>query len=147
MMFIHDVKVDTKDDHILRNISQEPSTSSKYDYVLDALTIMLGSWKFEYNSLMTNHDGSWCKIWYQRQSNAPKLQSGTINLLQAWLCSWLVSIHVRELKIGIQLKNNILCWFMMSNLIPKMTQSSKTPDRNHQCPPGMPVLLMYFYLC
>ena len=47
MMVIHDVTFDTKDDPILQNSSQEPSTFSKYDCVLDALNIMLGSWKFE----------------------------------------------------------------------------------------------------
>ena len=44
MMVINDVKFDTKYDQILQNSSQEPSTSSKYDCVLDALIIMLGSW-------------------------------------------------------------------------------------------------------
>ena len=47
MMAICDVKFDTKYDKILQNSSEEPSTSYKYDCVLDALIIMLGSWKFE----------------------------------------------------------------------------------------------------
>ena len=42
MMVICDVKFDTKYDQILQNSSQEPSMSSKYDCVLDALIIMLG---------------------------------------------------------------------------------------------------------
>ena len=37
MMFIDDVKFDTKYDQILQNSSQELSTSSKYDCVLVAL--------------------------------------------------------------------------------------------------------------
>ena len=37
------VKFDTKDDPFFQNSSKEPSMSSKYDYVLDALLIMLGS--------------------------------------------------------------------------------------------------------
>ena len=47
MLVICDVKFDTKYDHILQNSSQEPSTSSKRYCVLDALIIMLGSWKSE----------------------------------------------------------------------------------------------------
>ena len=101
---IHDAKFDTKDDSIIQNSSQELSMSSMYDCVLTALIIMLVSWKFEYNSGMTKHVDSWCQIWYQRQSNPSKLLSGTINILQVWLCSWWTSIHARKLKIGIQLK-------------------------------------------
>ena len=41
MRVICDVKFDTKDDPVLKNSSQEPSMSSKYDCVLDA-QIMLG---------------------------------------------------------------------------------------------------------
>ena len=47
-MVICDVQFDTKDYPILQKSSQEPSTTSKYDCVIDAL-IMLGSRKFEYN--------------------------------------------------------------------------------------------------
>ena len=47
-MLIHDVKLDTKDDPTLQNSSLGPSTSSKYDWVLDALVIMLESWKVAY---------------------------------------------------------------------------------------------------
>ena len=39
----HDVKFDIRDDPILQKSSQEPSPSSKYDYVLNALLIILGS--------------------------------------------------------------------------------------------------------
>ena len=42
-MLIQDIKFDTKDDPILQNSSQELPMSSKYDYVLDALIIILGS--------------------------------------------------------------------------------------------------------
>ena len=53
MVVIYDVKFDTKDGQILQNSCQEPSISYKYDCVLDALLIMLGSWKLAYNSKMT----------------------------------------------------------------------------------------------
>ena len=43
MVVILDINFDAKDDQILQNSSQKPSTSSKYDSVLDALFIMLGS--------------------------------------------------------------------------------------------------------
>ena len=33
-IFIHDVKLDAKDDQVLQNISLEPWTSSKYDCIL-----------------------------------------------------------------------------------------------------------------
>ena len=59
-MLIHDVKFDIRDNPILQNSSQEPSMSSKYDCVLDALLIMLGSWKSAYNSIMT-YDG-YCDV-------------------------------------------------------------------------------------
>ena len=52
---IHDVKFDTKDSSILQISSQEPSMSSKYGCVHDALIIMLGNWKFEYKWRMTNY--------------------------------------------------------------------------------------------
>ena len=58
-MGICDVKFDTKYDQIIQNSSQEPLMSSKYDCVLDAFIIMLGSWKFKYNSewkIMLIHD-------------------------------------------------------------------------------------------
>ena len=42
MIEICDVKFDIKYDQILQNSSQEPSMSSKYDYVLDELLFMLG---------------------------------------------------------------------------------------------------------
>ena len=43
----------SKVDQIILNSSQETSTSSKYDHILEALLIMLGSWKSAYNSRMT----------------------------------------------------------------------------------------------
>ena len=133
------LKFDTKDDPILQNSSQEPSTSSKYGYALDTLIIMLESWKFEYNPGMINFVDSWCQIWYQGQSNPPKLQWGTINIFQVWLHSWCTFNHARELKMGIQL-NKVIWWlFVMSNLIPNMAKSSKTKVRIHKCPPSMTV--------
>ena len=47
--------------------------------------------------------------------------------------SWHTSIHARELKFGTQVKNHISWWSMMST----MTQSSKYPVRNPQCPPSI----------
>ena len=49
MMVIHDVKYDNKYNQFLQNYSQEPSIFFKYDYVLNSLLIMLGSWKLAYN--------------------------------------------------------------------------------------------------
>ena len=147
MMVIHDVKFDTNYYQILQNSSQDPSTSSKYDFVFDALIIMLESWKFEYNSGMTNYVNSWCQIYYQRWSNIPKFESGTINILQVWLWSWCNYNHSSELKIWIQLRNDKICLFMMSNLILQTIQSFKNPVRNHQCPASMTVFLMHLYSC
>ena len=62
--------------------------------------------------------------------------------LQVWLCSWWTSIHARELEIGVQLKNDILLWSMVSNFTPEKTQSSRSPVRNYQHPPSIAVLLM-----
>ena len=42
--------------------SQEPSRSSKYDFVLDAFLIMLGSWKSVYNSIMTYYGSFYNKF-------------------------------------------------------------------------------------
>ena len=55
-MLIHDVKFDIIDNLILQSSSQEPSSSSEYDSVFDALLIMLGSWKPTNNSILT-YDG------------------------------------------------------------------------------------------
>ena len=66
MILIHDVNFDTKYDQILHIYCQEPSTSSKYDCVHHAFIVILTSWKFEYNSGVTNYVDSWCQIWYQR---------------------------------------------------------------------------------
>ena len=144
MMVICDVKFDSKYEKILQNSSQEPSMSSKYDCVLYTLLIMLGSWKSANNSIMTYDGYSWCQIWHQIWPNPPKIQSGTIIILQVWLCSWCTYNYARELKTLIQLRNDKLCWFIMSNLISEMIQSSKTPFSNLQHPPSMNVFLMYF---
>ena len=143
-MLIHDVKIGTKDDTILQNSSQETLTSSKYDCNLDALIITIGSWKFDYNWGMANYVDSLFQFWYQRWSNPPKLQSETINILQAWLCFWCTFNHARELKIGKKINNDIGWLFTMSHLIPNITKSSKTPVRNHQCPLSITVFLMQF---
>ena len=42
-----------KVDQIILNSSQKLSASSKYNHILDALLIRLGSWKLAYNSRMT----------------------------------------------------------------------------------------------
>ena len=57
-MSIHDVKFDIIDDPILQNSSQEPSMSSKYNSIPDALLIMLVSEKSAYNSFLTYNDYS-----------------------------------------------------------------------------------------
>ena len=107
-MWIYDVKFDTKDDPVLKNSSQEQSTSSKYDCVLDSLLIILGSWKLAYHSMMTYCGYLGCQIWYQRWLSPPKLQSETINVVRVWLCSWWTNNHAKELKIWINLKWQIL---------------------------------------
>ena len=142
MMVICHIKFDSKFDQILQNSSQKPSMPFKYDCVLDASKSMLGSWKFEYNSGMKNYVDLWCQIGYQKWSSPTKLQSGTIYVLQVCLCSWCTYNHARELKIWIQLRNDKLCWFMMSNFVPEIIQSSKFPVRNHQCPSSLTVFLM-----
>ena len=131
-------------DQIILKSSQQPSTSSKYDHILHALLIKLGSWKSAYNSRMTYNVVLWCKLWYKRRPNAPKLQSRTIYILNIWHCSCFAHNHARELKNLIQLRIDNLCWFIMSHLISEMIQSSKTPARNHQHPPSMTVFLKYF---
>lgn len=124
----------SKVDKLILNTSQESSTSSKHDHITDALLIMLRSRKSAYSSRFTYIVYFLCKIWYQRWSNPPKLESGTINILQVWLCSWCTYNHVREQKIPIQIRNEKLCWFMTTNLISEMIQSLKTPVMNHQRP-------------
>ena len=47
--------------------------------------------------------------------------------------SWFTPNHARELKFGTQVNYHISWWSVMS----RMTPSSKTPVRNHQCPPSM----------
>ena len=143
MMVIRDVKFDTNADQILQNSSQEPSMSSKYDCVLDALLIMQGSWKTAYKPKLTYDGYSWCQIWYKIWPNPPTLQSGTINTLQVWMSSWWISIHARELKIVIQFKNGIFLWSMMSNLTPKMAKFSRYPVRNHECHSSMTMFPMH----
>ena len=56
-MVICDVKFDTKDVPVLQNSSQEPSTPSKYDSVLDAHLIMLFhdvTFDKKYDSILQN---------------------------------------------------------------------------------------------
>ena len=130
-MVIYDVKKDTNIDSILQNCSQEPSTSSKNDCVLDELLFMQGSWNLEYKTGMRNNIDSQWKIWYQWWSNPPKLQPGTINILQVLLCSWCTYNHAREMKIWIQLRNDKVCLCMMSNLVSEMIQFSKNPVKNY----------------
>ena len=52
-----------------------------------------------YSSRITNYIDSWCQIWYQRWSNPPKIQSGIINVLQVWLCSWCTIIMLGGWKL------------------------------------------------
>ena len=76
---------DIKDDPILQDSSQEPSTSSKYGLqgqgVLDTLLIKLESWNLAHKSRITYHDSPWCQEWPQ----PPSIQSGTLSILQVWL--------------------------------------------------------------
>ena len=74
-----------------------------------------------------------CEIWYQISFNPPKLQSETIKVLQVWLCSWCTFNHAREMKIWIQLRNDKLCWFMVSIFYqnnPILRKSSQEPKRS-----------------
>ena len=142
MKFIHDVKFDTKDVLILQNSSQEQLTSSMYNCVLDALRCK-GAENMNTTKAQKIMLNSRCQIWYQRQSNPPKLQSETTKFLEIWLCPWCTFNHAEELKIGIQFNNSIWWLYEISNWISNMTQSSKSPVRNHQCPPSMTIFLMY----
>ena len=54
IMLIHYVKCDIRDNPSLQNNCQKPPISSKYDWVLDALIILLGSWKLAHSSKMTH---------------------------------------------------------------------------------------------
>ena len=135
-MLIHDVKFDTKDD--LRNPSQKTSMSSKYDCVLDALSIMLGSWKLTFNSIKTCGAHLWCKNWYQKWPDSPNLQSGTINILRVWWRSWCNYNHARELKISIKLKWHIILIHDIkfdTKDDPILQNSSKEPSMSskHDC--------------
>ena len=83
------------------------------------------SWNFQGNSQWVSQDDptQWSG------STDSQLQSGTTNLLQVWPCSWCTPNHARELKIGVCLKNVILCSFMMSNVIPKWPKPPKLLSR------------------
>ena len=50
-IYMDDVKFDIRYDPTLQKSCQEQSMSSKYDCVIDALLIMLGSWKLAYSSI------------------------------------------------------------------------------------------------
>ena len=50
-IYMDDVKFDIRYDPTLQKSCQEQSLSSKYDCVIDALLIMLGSWKLAYSSI------------------------------------------------------------------------------------------------
>jgi len=56
----------SKADQSILNSTQEPSTSSKYDLIPDAILIMPREWKNEYNSGITYYVDSLCQMWYQR---------------------------------------------------------------------------------
>ena len=120
------------------------------------LQVWLSSWcifnharelKYVYNSIMTYDGYLWCQVWYQRCPYPPKLQSGTINIMQVWQSSRCTTNYTRELKIFTQLKIEISYTFMVSNLIPKMNQSTKTPVQSLRCPPCMIVFLVDLFSC
>ena len=104
---IHDVKLDTKYDIILHKFSQEPSTSSKYDCILDELLFMLEAKNWDtaqewhiiliHDVTFDTKDDSIIQISSQDLSTFP----------QVLLCSWFTFNHARELKFGIQLNNDI----------------------------------------
>ena len=100
IMLIHYVKFDIRVNPILQNSSQESSMSPTYDCVFYAFLIMLGSWKLAYNSIRACDVYSWCRIWYQWWPKSLYLQSGTINVLQVWLCSCCTYNYNRELKLS-----------------------------------------------
>jgi len=81
---------DVKNDPILQVSSQEPSTSSKYDFedggVLDTLLFMLECWNLAHKSKITYHDDPLCQEWL----HPPSIQSGTFSVLQVWLRGWRV---------------------------------------------------------
>ena len=93
-----------------------PNPSKLQSRTINVLQVWLCSW-CTYNHareiiiwihLRNNKLCWWCQIWYQRWPNPPKVLSGTINVLQEWLCYWCTFTHARELKIGIQLNNDII---------------------------------------
>ena len=129
---IHDVK----DDPILQDPSQEPSTSSKYglqEQGFLTLLIILENWNFAHKWIIIYYEYPWCQGW----PHPPRPQSGTIYILQVWTSrmegSWHTSNHARELKVGTQVKKHISWQSIMS----RMTPTSKFPVRNHQHPPSI----------
>ena len=90
---------------------------------------------FKDNFILVFQVDPWCHRW----PHLPRLQSGTFSVLQVSTSrtggSWHTSIsnHARELKFGTKVNNCISWRYMMS----RMTPSSITPVRNHQCPPSI----------
>ena len=116
-MLNHDVKFDIRDDSILQNSIQEPSTSSKYDCVLDTLLIMLGTWKLAYKSRMTKmliYDVKFDTIDYpvlQSSSQEPSMISKydcVIDELIIMLGGWKCEYNLR-MKIYVDLLCQIWC--------------------------------------
>ena len=107
-MVIHNAKGDTKYDQILQNSSQEPSTSSKCDCVLDALIIMLGSWNWNTHQewhIMLNPD-----VKFDTKDD-PILQNSSqelLKVLKVLLCSWYTNIYAREWKL---VYNSIITYY------------------------------------
>ena len=52
--------------------------------VLETLLIMLEIWNLAHKSRIIYYDDPWCQGW----PYLPRLQSGTVNILQVWLRGW-----------------------------------------------------------
>ena len=86
---IYDLKFNTKDDSVLQNSNQEPSTSSLWSMMSTIIPF--------FKHPIRNHQHPPRMTGYQRWFSPPKKQSGTIIVLKAWLCSWHTFNHAREL--------------------------------------------------
>ena len=107
-------------------VSISPNTSISYPNEVGS------SQNFQDNFLGVSQDDLTCEEWPNPQSP----QSGTFIVLKVWLRgwgSWYTSIHARELKFNIQVKNHMQWRSMMS----RMTPSTKNPVRNHQHSPSI----------
>ena len=106
---------DVKDDPIIQDSSQEPSTSSKYELwglgVLDTLLVMLDSWNLKIweKTKIQSISG---QSMMSKMIPSSRLQSGTFNILKVWTSrmegSWHTSNYARELRFGNKSKSHIM---------------------------------------